>query len=44
MSVIKSYAVGNGDMFYIDRNNDSFSIIDYRLENNFLKGHIIITA
>jgi beta-lactamase superfamily II metal-dependent hydrolase len=28
MSIIKSYAVGNGDMFYIDHNSDNFTIID----------------
>lgn len=28
MSIIKSFYVGNGDMFYIDHNSDNFSIID----------------
>ncbi len=28
MSVIKSFAVGNGDMFYIRHNSDNFTIID----------------
>lgn len=28
MSVIKSFAVGNGDMFYIKHNSDNFTIID----------------
>jgi beta-lactamase superfamily II metal-dependent hydrolase len=28
MSVIKSYSVGNGDMFYIEHNSDNFTIID----------------
>jgi hypothetical protein len=28
MSVVKSYAVGNGDMFYICHNSDNFTIID----------------
>ena len=28
MSVIKSYAVGEGDMFYIEHNSDNFTIID----------------
>lgn len=28
MSVVKSFSVGNGDMFYIKHNSDSFSIID----------------
>lgn len=28
MSVVKSYAVGSGDMFYIRHNTDNFTIID----------------
>src|SRR5437867_789641 len=28
MSIVKSLSVGNGDMFYIKHNSDSFSIID----------------
>ncbi|MBS0498234.1 MAG: hypothetical protein JSR51_11380 [Proteobacteria bacterium] len=28
MSIIKSFAVGNGDMFYIDHDSDNFTIID----------------
>ncbi|CEG02207.1 hypothetical protein [Bacillus sp. B-jedd] len=28
MSIIKSFAVGNGDTFYIDHNSDNFTIID----------------
>jgi beta-lactamase superfamily II metal-dependent hydrolase len=28
MTIIKSFAVGNGDMFYIKHNSDNFSIID----------------
>ena len=28
MSIIKSFSVGNGDMFYINHNSDSFTIID----------------
>jgi len=28
MSLIKSFSVGNGDMFYIKHNSDSFTIID----------------
>jgi beta-lactamase superfamily II metal-dependent hydrolase len=31
MSTIKSYAVGNGDTFYIDHNSDNFTIIDCHL-------------
>ena len=28
MSIIKSFSVGNGDMFYIKHNSDNFTIID----------------
>lgn len=28
MSIIKSYAIGNGDMYYIRHNSDNFTIID----------------
>ncbi len=28
MSIVKSFSVGNGDMFYISHNTDSFTIID----------------
>ena len=31
MSIVKSLAVGNGDMFYIQHNSDSFSVIDCSL-------------
>ena len=34
MSVIKSFSVGNGDMFYIVHNSDSFSIIDCSMNEN----------
>lgn len=33
MSIIKSYSVGNGDMFYIEHDTDSFTVIDCFLEN-----------
>jgi len=33
MSVIKSFAVGEGDMFYIEHNSPSFTIIDCCLDN-----------
>lgn len=33
MSVIKSYSVGNGDMFYIDHFSDNFTIIDCCLDD-----------
>lgn len=28
MSVVKSFSVGEGDMFYIDHNSDNFTTID----------------
>ena len=28
MSVVKSFSVGNGDMFYVNHNSDNFTIID----------------
>lgn len=31
MSVIKSFSVGNGDMFYINHNSDNFTLIDCNL-------------
>jgi beta-lactamase superfamily II metal-dependent hydrolase len=31
MSIVKSFAVGNGDMFYIKHNSDNFTIIDCNL-------------
>lgn len=31
MSIVKSFAVGNGDMFYIQHNSDNFTIIDGNL-------------
>lgn len=31
MSIVKSFAVGNGDMFYIQHNSDNFTIIDCNL-------------
>jgi beta-lactamase superfamily II metal-dependent hydrolase len=34
MSVVKSFSVGNGDMFYIRHNSDNFSIIDCCLDDN----------
>ena len=35
MSRIKSYSVGDGDMFYIDHNSDNFTIIDCCLDQEF---------
>lgn len=35
MSIIKSFSVGNGDMFYINHNSDNFTVIDcYMHEDN----------
>lgn len=34
VSIIKSYSVGNGDMFYIDYNSDNFTIIDCCLNDD----------
>ncbi len=34
MSEIKSYSVGNGDMFYINHNSDNFTIIDCCLNDD----------
>lgn len=33
MSIVKSFAVGNGDMFYIKHNSDNFTIIDCNLNS-----------
>lgn len=33
MSVIKSFSVGNGDMFYIKHNSDNFTIIDCNMDD-----------
>jgi beta-lactamase superfamily II metal-dependent hydrolase len=34
MSVIKSFAIGNGDMYYIRHNSDNFTIIDCSLPDD----------
>ena len=34
MSIIKSFSVGEGDMFYIDHNSDNFSIIDCCMDDS----------
>ncbi len=34
MSIVKSFAVGCGDMFYIKHNSDNFSIIDCSLSDD----------
>ncbi len=40
MSIIKSFAVGNGDMFFIDHGSDNFTMIDCCL-NDDNKGRIL---
>lgn len=32
MSVIKSFSVGNSDMFYIKHNSDNFTLIDCNID------------
>ena len=34
MSIIKSFSVGNGDLFYINHSSDNFSIIDCNLQDD----------
>lgn len=34
MSIIKSFSVGNGDMFYIQHNSDNFTIIDCCMDDS----------
>lgn len=34
MSIVKSFSVGNGDMFYIKHGSDNFTIIDCCLDND----------
>ena len=34
MTLVKSFAVGNGDMFYIQHGSDNFSIIDCSLSDD----------
>jgi beta-lactamase superfamily II metal-dependent hydrolase len=40
MSTVKSFSVGNGDMFYICHNSDNFSIIDCCLDDDNEEGII----
>ncbi|MDD5259592.1 MAG: hypothetical protein PHD29_06475 [bacterium] len=40
MSIIKSFSVGEGDMFYIEHNSDSFTIIDCFL-SDYNKEYIV---
>ncbi len=37
MSTIKSFSVGNGDMFYINHNSDNFTIVDCCLDDDTKK-------
>lgn len=34
MTLVKSYAIGNGDMCYIKHNSDNFTIIDCSLPDD----------
>jgi beta-lactamase superfamily II metal-dependent hydrolase len=40
MSIVKSFSVGNGDMFYIKHNSDNFTIIDCNLTAETAEEHI----
>lgn len=40
MAIVKSLAVGNGDMFYIQHNSDNFTIIDCNLTADCANDHI----
>lgn len=40
MSIIKSFSVGNGDMFYINHNTDNFTIIDCSYDDDEEKNKI----
>ncbi len=40
MSIVKSFSVGNGDMFYIQHSSDSFTVIDCCLADNNREGII----
>ena len=48
MSIVKSFSVGDGDMFYIDHNSDNFTTIDYldsgSITNNYISGfqHLVV--
>ncbi len=41
MSVVKSWSVGNGDMFYIKHNSDNFTIIDCCMPDDDRRDEII---
>ena len=34
MSIIKSFSVGNGDLFYINHGSDNFTVIDCNLQDD----------
>lgn len=34
MSIVKSFSVGNGDMFYINHNSDNFTVIDCCIDDD----------
>jgi beta-lactamase superfamily II metal-dependent hydrolase len=40
MAIVKSLAVGNGDMFYIQHNSDNFTVIDCNLTADTAAGRI----
>ncbi len=41
MSIIKSFSVGNGDMFYIRHGSDNFTVIDCYLNDENTNDEII---
>ena len=41
MSIIKSFSVGNGDMFYIRHESDNFTVIDCYLNDENTNDEII---
>jgi len=43
MSIVKSFSVGNGDMFYINHNSDNFTIIDCCLPKDKARADSIIS-
>ena len=48
MSKVKSFSVGEGDMFYISHNSDNFTIIDcclnYDEDSNAAKANILFLS
>lgn len=41
MSIVKSFSVGEGDMFYIDHDSDNITVIDCFLNENYDKERIM---